>query len=99
MAKRAKVIWTKQAEEQLEEFYRFVEKLRSTEVADRFLERIIEFEKDIERYPNMYVASDHHQSIRMGKVHKLVQVIYELIGDHIYIVGLIDNRSALSNDL
>jgi plasmid stabilization system protein ParE len=96
MAKRVKVIWTKEAEEQLEAFYRFVQKQWSTTVADGFLERIIEFEKIIERYPGAYVASHLHPNIRLGKIHKHVQVIYEIQEDRTYIVALIDNRSEIS---
>ena len=92
MAVEYRVIWSKEAVNDLEEIYDFILRKWSLKEAERLLDLIKEFEDVICIYPEGFKLSNSIEGVRIGQIHQNTTAIYRIQFETIEILTLFDNR-------
>ncbi|SNS78330.1 Plasmid stabilization system protein ParE [Ekhidna lutea] len=88
-----KIRWSPEAVEDLEKIENYLKDNWSEIVLNRFKSSLSNRLKLLSRFPEMHIASPKMPALRKSVLSKETSIIYTLIDNVIYIVGLIDNRS------
>jgi plasmid stabilization system protein ParE len=99
MAEIARITWSPEAVDHFHNFYSYVKRQWSEEIAERFIDLILQFEDMIMQYPHSCRMLKDDPNIRSGFIHKHVRAHYRIRGEEIEIIALLDNRSAMSMGL
>lgn len=95
MAAKYSVLWSKEANLQVERIFNFIKENWSDKEAENFLDLLFHFEKTIALFPNSFKTSKKFKDCRLGLVHKHVTAIYKIDGNQIIVLTIFDNRSKI----
>ena len=95
MAVKYSVLWSKEANLQVERIFNFIKENWSDKEAENFLDLLFHFEKTISLFPNSFKTSKKFKDCRLGLVHKHVTAIYKIDCNQIIILTILDNRSKI----
>jgi plasmid stabilization system protein ParE len=93
MASELKVVWTDEAERQLDDLYSFI-LLRWTErEAMNMLLAVKTFEETIAKHPEAFREAPQRPGCRLALAHPNLTMVYRHRADEIIILSVFDNRS------
>lgn len=92
MASEVVVVWTAEAEQNLDDIKEFMLLRWSDREVTRMLRSIKDCEAIISRHPDIFKESSMRPGCRLALVHPNLTMVYQIIPDGIAIINLFDNR-------
>ena len=89
-----KIIWSDEAEKNLEEIAEFILQTWNEKILIQFLDKLNKSIHHIKQFPEMFPVSLKEKGVRKCVITKQVSLFYSLSKEEIVIVALFDNRQS-----
>jgi len=93
MASECKVVWTKEAEQQLDDLHAFILLRWTHREATNMLLAVKACEEMISRHPQAFREAPQRPECRLALAHPNLTVVYRHQADEVVILSVFDNRS------